>query len=346
MTTDFIELAIRDILQETDNATSFLLEVPADLRALFQYRSGQFLTVRTVAASGEEHRRCFSLSSVHGHDEDLKITVKRVAFGPVSNWMIDTLKPGDRLQVMRPSGVFTSKRPDHDLALYAAGSGITPIISLAKDRLRSDRSARVFLFYANRDERSVIFRQELAALAQEFPTRFRVIHWLESVQGLPSHQLIATYADGLNGCEHFICGPAPFMDAVAEALTSLGIDKQLVRLERFTFEPPDDVSDASPEAASEAISAAESASLVVTLDGRTSTIDWPPGALMLDALQSAGLNPPYSCRAGSCGACICTVESGDIEMRHNELLDAADLKEGLVLACQSIASSPHVKVSF
>lgn len=344
---DFHQLVIEDIVRETDDARSFVLKVPADLRTLFAYGSGQFLTVCTPGDNGEQHQRCYSLSSVHGHDDDLKITVKRVPLGPVSNWMIDTLKPGDRLAVKQPAGLFTSRWPDRDLALFAAGSGITPIISLTKDRLRSHPTAGVFLFYANRDERSVIFRTELAALAQEFPDRLRVIHWLESVQALPSQNQIAGHASGLEDSEHFICGPSPFMDAVSAALSGLGIEKHLVHLERFVFASPGDPEvNQTSVAKSEAATTGEDASLTVALDGQTTTIDWKGGELLLDALQAAGLSPPYSCRSGSCGACICTLESGDIEMRHNEVLYEADMAEGLVLACQSLARSPHIKVSF
>jgi 3-ketosteroid 9alpha-monooxygenase subunit B len=344
---DFHRLVIVDVVHETDDARSFFLKVPEDLRTVFAYRSGQFLTIGAPGQNEGLHRRCYSLSSVHGCDADLKITVKRVPLDPVSNWMIDNLKPDDRLAVMRPAGLFTSRWPDRNLALFAAGSGITPIISLAKDRLRSHASASVFLFYANRDERSVIFRTELAALAQEFPARFRVIHWLDSVQGLPSQTQITGHASGLESSEYFICGPSPFMDAVSAALSGLGIEKDLVHLERFVLASPGEPTiDRSPAARSDAATNGGNASLTVVLDGQATTIDWNIGELMLDALQAAGLNPPYSCRSGSCGACICTLESGEVEMRHNEVLDEADLGEGLVLACQSVARSSHIKVSF
>lgn len=347
MSADFHRLVIVDVVHETDDARSFFLKVPEDLRTVFAYRSGQFLTIGAPGQNEGLHRRCYSLSSVHGCDADLKITVKRVPLDPVSNWMIDNLKPDDRLAVMRPAGLFTSRWPDRNLALFAAGSGITPIISLAKDRLRSHASASVFLFYANRDERSVIFRTELAALAQEFPARFRVIHWLDSVQGLPSQTQITGHASGLESSEYFICGPSPFMDAVSAALSGLGIEKDLVHLERFVLASPGEPTiDRSPAARSDAATNGGNASLTVVLDGQATTIDWNIGELMLDALQAAGLNPPYSCRSGSCGACICTLESGEVEMRHNEVLDEADLGEGLVLACQSVARSSHIKVSF
>lgn len=336
-------LRVHDVIAESDDARSFVLAVPEDKRSLFTYRSGQFLTVCAPTDEGELER-CYSLSSVHGVDEFLKVTVKRVPFGPVSNWMVDKVRPGDTLRVMRPAGLFVSRAPEMDLSLFAAGSGITPIVSLAKDRLLHNKGARVSLFYANRDERSVIFRTELAALAADFADRFTVTHWLESVQGLPSHKLIAAHARDLGSRENFICGPAPFMDAAAAALAQLGVDKHFVHLERFAFAAP---KKQSPNAASQSSAQDEpDASLEVTLGGETRTLAWPADTLMLDVMEAAGLNPPYSCRAGACGACICQLDAGKVDMRHNELLDDADLAEGLVLACQAIPRSATVKVTF
>lgn len=340
MSDNYHALEVVDVVEESDEARTFVLAVPADKRGLFGYRSGQFLTVRCTTEEGELER-CYSLSSVHGADEDLRITVKRVPFGPVSNWMVDRVRKGDRLSVMRPAGVFVSRSADRDLSLFAAGSGITPIISLAKDRLRQS-SGRVSLFYANRDERSVIFKAELNRLAAEHPDRLSVTHWLESVQGLPTPKLLAAYAADLADREHFVCGPAPYMDAVAAALDHLGVDRHQVHLERFVFATPQPVTSV-PGREQPAV---EASRLEVTLNGKTDSIDWAGGALMLDAMQAAGLSPPYSCRSGSCGACICQLDEGEVDMLQNQVLDARDLSEGLILACQAVARSPEVKVTF
>lgn len=340
MSDNYHSLEVLDVIEESEDARSFVLAVPAEKRDQFGYRSGQFLTVRCGTGEGELER-CYSLSSVHGVDEHLRITVKRVPFGPASNWMIDTVRKGDRLAVMRPAGVFVARDGDRDLSLFAAGSGITPIISLAKDRLRRP-DGKVSLFYANRDERSVIFRAELNRLAADHPDRFSVTHWLETVQGLPTPRLLAAHAAHLTGREHFICGPAPYMDAVAAALDHLGVDRHQVHLERFVFAAPQPVTSVP----SRDQPAADAARLQVTLNGATETLDWAGGALMLDAMQAAGLSPPYSCRSGSCGACICQLDAGEVDMLQNQVLDDRDLADGLILACQAVARSPEVKVTF
>lgn len=333
-------LEVVDVIEESEDARTFVLAVPAALRDQFAYRSGQFLTVRCAPDDGELER-CYSLSSVHGLDEHLRITVKRVPFGPVSNWMIDRVRKGDRLPVMRPAGVFVARDDDRDLSLFAAGSGITPIISLAKDRLRQP-AGKVSLFYANRDERSVIFKGELNRLAAEHPDRLSVTHWLETVQGLPTPRLLAAYAAHLTAHEHFVCGPAPYMDAVAAALEQLGVDRHQIHLERFVFAAAQPVTSVP----SREQPAAAAARLDVTIDGKSETIDWTGGTLMLDAMQDAGLSPPYSCRSGSCGACICQLDAGEVDMIQNQVLDDRDLADGLILACQAVARSPDVKVTF
>lgn len=337
---NYHSLEVVDVIEESEDARSFVLAVSPDKRDQFEYRSGQFLTVRCTTDEGEIER-CYSLSSVHGMDEHLRITVKRVPFGPGSNWMIDRVRKGDRLSVMRPAGVFVSRAPDRDLSLFAAGSGITPILSLARDRLRRPE-AKVALFYANRDERSVIFKAELNRLAADNPGRLTVTHWLESVQGLPTPKLLAAYAGHLDGREHFVCGPAPYMDAVAAALDHLGVDRHDVHLERFVFATAQPVTSVPSRGQPQG----DNARLTVSLNGEDSVIDWTGGTMMLDAMQEAGLNPPYSCRSGSCGACICQLEEGEVDMIQNQVLDDRDLADGLILACQAVARSAEVKVNF
>ena len=344
MSNEFHDLVVKQVIAETDDAKSFVLEITSGLRDLFGYDAGQFLTARVVVA-GRELQRCYSLSSVHGLDADLKITVKRVPYGPVSNWFNDSAAVGDRLAVMRPAGFFTNRKPGQDLALFAAGSGITPIIALAKSALHASTAEQVFLFYANRNEQSVIFRAELHSLGQQFPDRLRVIHWLETVQGVPSIPHMAALARGLSHCESFVCGPAPFMEAVEAALLTRGVDQHRIHLERFTFTPPRETP--ADELIAEArLGLTETTQLEVTLDGQTHVIAWDPAELMLDALEKAGLKPPYSCRSGSCGACICTLVSGEAVMRVNDLLDATDIAEGLLLSCQAVARSPAIKVTY
>ena len=330
-----------EVVRETPDAHSLVLE-PVDCGP-FDYRPGQFLTVRVPSDRPGGAARCYSLSSSPARDDKLKVTVKRTRDGYASNWLCDHVSAGDELEVLPPAGTFVPADLDADFVLLAGGSGITPVLSILKSALHAG-SGRVACLYANRDEASVIFRDELVALAQEFPDRLSVVHWLESVQGLPSEpalrQLLAAYVDR----EAFVCGPGPFMDVVARTLTGLGVPRERLHQEVFTslegdpfaeVELPVDGDDAGPVA-----------ELVVELDGDVTTHAWPAGAKLLDVLLAAGRPAPYSCREGACSACACVLQEGTVELERNEVLQEADLADGIILSCQARATSAVVKVSY
>ena len=177
----FHSLRIRRVVRETAEAASFVLDVPADLRAAFGYEAGQFLTFR-VRLDGEVHHRCYSMSSSPSVDDELQVTVKRVPGGLVSNWMIDSLAPGDVVDASVPAGVFRLAPGDGELVAFSAGSGITPVFSLLKSALATT-SRRARLYYANRDREAVIFGAELDGLADRHHDRFEVVHHLDVERG-------------------------------------------------------------------------------------------------------------------------------------------------------------------
>ncbi|NHI11307.1 3-ketosteroid-9-alpha-hydroxylase reductase subunit [Streptomyces sp. KO7888] len=331
------------VIRETADAHSLVLEPAEEDRAAFAYRPGQFLTLRVPSERDGGAARCYSLCSSPVRDELLKVTVKRTAGGYASHWICDHVTEGDTLQVLRPAGTFTPDSLDGDFVLLAAGSGITPVMSILTSALHAG-TGRVTLVYANRDERSVIFREELTALAREYGDRLTVLHWLESLQGRPTasglRALAAPYADR----PAFVCGPGPFMDLATGALAGLGVPAGRITVERFTSltgdpfaEPGDD-----PESDTEGpVSTAE-----VELDGESRTVDWPRGKPLLDVLLAAGLDAPYSCREGACSACACVLVEGEVVMERNEVLDAQDLADGLVLACQARPVSDRLKVTY
>ncbi|WP_345964268.1 ferredoxin--NADP reductase [Streptomyces sp. BRB040] len=331
------------VIRETADAHSLVLEPAEEDRAAFAYRPGQFLTLRVPSERDGSAARCYSLCSSPVRDELLKVTVKRTAGGYASHWICDHVTEGDTLQVLRPAGTFTPDSLDGDFVLLAAGSGITPVMSILTSVLHAG-TGRVTLVYANRDERSVIFREELTALAREYGDRLTVLHWLESLQGRPTapglRALAAPYADR----PAFVCGPGPFMDLATGALAGLGVPAGRITVERFTSltgdpfaEPGDD-----PEADTEGpVSTAE-----VELDGVSRTVDWPRGKPLLDVLLVAGLDAPYSCREGACSACACVLVEGEVVMERNEVLDAQDLADGLVLACQARPVSDRLRVTY
>jgi 3-ketosteroid 9alpha-monooxygenase subunit B len=225
-------LRVLDVVEETADARSIVLEPPADAVEEFRYRPGQFLTVAVPSDETGLAARCYSLSSSPAEDEALTITVKRTEEGYASNWIIDHVRPGDRLRVLPPSGIFTPGSLDDDLVLLAAGSGITPIMSITRTVL-AQGSGRVVLLYANRDDRSVIFASRLAELAVAHPDRLQVVHWLESLQGVPTQAQLKAFVADRASWTAFVCGPTPFMKAAVAALRELDFPRSRRHQEKF-----------------------------------------------------------------------------------------------------------------
>lgn len=240
----FHRLRVTDVVIETADACSLVFGIEPGQRGRFAYRPGQFVTVRIPHPDGPL-ARCYSLASSPHVDDDLKVTVKRVADGGGSNWLCDHASPGTELDVLEPAGRFTPASLDAHLLLFAAGSGISPVMSILKSVLAAG-TGRVSLCYANRDERSVIFKDELIALCAGQPGRLRVVHGLESVQGLPTVATLRGPAEGTPGDESFICGPVPFMTAARTAARDIGVP---ARVERFASLAGDPFSGAQPATA-------------------------------------------------------------------------------------------------
>ncbi|MBB4904074.1 2Fe-2S iron-sulfur cluster-binding protein [Actinophytocola algeriensis] len=329
-------LRVREVVQETPDACSVVFDSPG-----FDYRPGQFLTLRIPSDRCGSVARCYSLSSSPHTDDALRVTVKRTADGYGSNWICDSVTAGDELESLAPAGIFTPSSLDEDLLLFAAGSGITPVMSIVKSALASG-SGRVVLVYANRDDRSVIFARALAALAAEHPSRLVVHHWLESVQGLPTAAALTELARPYSGHEVFICGPAPYMTAVRSALSTLDVPRTRVHLERFKSLGANPFEKAAPVTTG----SARTAAVKVTLDGTEHQFDWPADTKLLDLLLDRGLDAPYSCREGACSACACRLVSGEVKMLNNDVLEEEDLADGIRLACQSLPVTDEVEISY
>lgn len=350
---DAYTLRVVDVVEETADACSIVLEVPEDARDEFAYRPGQFLTVAVPSDRTGTVARCYSLSSTPDESDLLKFTVKRTVEGYGSNWINDNLRAGSQLTVLPPSGIFTPADLDADLLLFAGGSGITPVISIAKAALAKG-SGTVVLLYANRDERSVIFAEELTELAQKHPDRFVVVHWLESVQGLPTMEHVLAFARHFTSYDAFVCGPGPFMQGVVAALKELGFPRERRHQEKFISlggnpfgDEVEDLEADDEDAADETVGRTVPATVVGELDGQEFSFDdWAPDRRLLDFLIDKGLDAPFSCREGNCSACACRVLEGEVTMVHNEVLDEEDLADGIRLACQSLPVSDTVRISY
>ncbi|MFF0528467.1 2Fe-2S iron-sulfur cluster-binding protein [Nocardia amikacinitolerans] len=335
-------LEVVEVIKETDAAISLVFEIPDALVHRFRYHPGQFLTLEVPSERTGSVARCYSLSSSPYLDDDAIVTVKRMPGGYASNWLCDNASVGMRLRVLAPSGVFVPKSLDADLLLLAAGSGSTPIMSIAKSALIAG-TGTVLLVYANDDADAVIFGAELEEMAVEFPDRFTVVHWLVDERGLPTVPALRELLIPYPRYDAFVCGPAPFMATCTAALRAIGMPESHIHHEKFqslTGDPFADIELSGTDAESGAATA------TVTLYGRTLELPWPRSRTLLDVLLANGYDAPFSCRAGECGACACTVRAGEVRMLRNETLVDADLALGLTLACQTVPVTDHVRVDF
>ncbi|WP_418059360.1 2Fe-2S iron-sulfur cluster-binding protein [Pimelobacter simplex] len=338
------ELDVVDVVEETREARSLVLRVPPELSAAFGYRPGQFLTLRIPSERTGSVARSYSLASDPGADPHLKVTVKRTAGGYGSNWLCDNVRIGDRVTVLPPAGAFALRRLDADLLLFAAGSGITPVISILKAALR-EGSRQVVLCYANRDRASVIFDPELSALQERYAGRLTVHHWLDEEQRHPDADRVAAVARPWPAADAYLCGPAPFMSTVAEGLRAAGLAREQVHREVFASLSGDPFGVPAPTEAP-AAGAAGSTRGVVHLDGATHEVAWPAEQTLVDVLLARGIDVPYSCRSGECGSCAARLVDGEVAMASGTALDQEDIDDGYLLGCQARPVSAVVEIAF
>ncbi|HQR02525.1 MAG: ferredoxin--NADP reductase [Proteobacteria bacterium] len=338
---NYHSLRVREVIEETADTKSFIFDIPEDLKADFRYKPGQFLTLR-IPHGGKRLPRCYSMSSAPELEEYPKVTVKRVADGRASNWLCDNVKVGDTLEVMAPAGAFHIKSLDGDFILFGGGSGITPVYSIAKTILAKG-SGKVVLIYANRDENSVIFRDELKSLAAQHPRRLKIIHWLDSVQGIPSVAQLAELSRAWAHARAYICGPGPYMDAAVEALHEMEMPRANINVERFVSLPEEEGDGSAAQAAP---AGGDESVIEVYIDGEKHEVRCNSEEPMLTAMLRAELKAPHSCLVGSCASCMCKLERGEVDLRKNDALDKNDLAEGWTLACQAYPKSERVVVRF
>lgn len=335
---------VAEIIRETHDSCSIVFDVPAELEEKFRYRAGQFLSFK-VPIGGKVLTRSYSLSSSPEVDPKLKVTIKRVDDGRVSNWINDEVKAGDVLMVVPPAGLFVLNDKQRPITLFAGGSGITPCISLAKTALHTtDRKLR--LIYANRDARSIIFEQELEALVAAHPDRLSIEHSLDDREGFLDVKRVEHYAVDALESDFYLCGPGVFMDIVERALAALHVPSEQVHIERFVSPPDPDAAPADDAAASGEAAHVAPEKITVVLDGGEHEIDIQPEERVLDAARRAGLDPPFSCEEGYCSCCMAKLTEGKVKMATNDCLTADLLEEGWVLTCQAVCTSRKIKIEY
>jgi ring-1,2-phenylacetyl-CoA epoxidase subunit PaaE len=342
----FHPLTVARVEPLTDDSAAVTFDVPDHLRAAFTFAPGQSLTVRR----GEE-RRSYSICAPVGRPP--RIGVREVIGGAVSGWLVHEVRPGDVLEVQPPSGTFTPELgAPGDHVLIAAGSGITPMISIAGSLLAASPDATVTIVYGNRRSDSVMFADDVADLKDAYPARMRLIHVLsrepqevELFNGRLDagrlRTLLPATVDVAGVAHWWLCGPFGMVSDAIDVLTALDVERGRIHRELFYVEdvPPAEIrhDDAPIGAGTEA---------TVVLDGRTTTVTVPVGMPILDAAQKVRPDLPFACKGGVCGTCRARVTAGSVTMRRNYALEDNEVAAGYVLTCQSLPTTDTVTVDY
>lgn len=372
MAPQFHRLRILDVTHETPDAVSIAFEIPSELLQEFTYKPGQYLTVK-VPHNDSTQRRAYSLCStpfsVPSYPiEPLRIAVKRVSGGIVSNYLNTSVRAGDIIDVMPPMGNFhadiTPSLARH-YVLFAGGSGITPIFSILKSVLFAEPESRVTLFYGNRNEESIIFKKVIEKLQLDFPSRLRVFHVLETPSermntgvGRMDKSTVLSLLGELStneiaSSEYFLCGPSVMMDEVQRALSEKNVAPTRIRREFFSSAVPDAINSKPAPIHVPTTShddddenGSTNPTVEVTMYGKKMTVTIQNNETILDALIREDNDPPYACQIGSCCTCRAKVLSGKVVMDDREALTDDEIDEGYVLTCQARPVSSHLVVSY
>ncbi len=330
-------LKIKEITRETPD--TFTIHFKQPLFSKIKYKSGQFLTI-IVPINGKSERRAYSLSSAPNIDENLSITIKMIENGLVSNYVDKHFKAGDKMEVVEPMGHFClepDKNLERHIILFGAGSGITPLISMAKSILVFEPHSIVSLIYGNRNTQSIIFKQTIEEMQKKYGTRFNVVHVLSrpeedwiGYKGRIDKVLTINVLNLLpkfdkDKTEYYLCGPEGMMNAVREALIYLQTPQEKIHHESFfNISTKDDTKNTTDTV---------SRTVTIILDNEEFQINVKPNTTILEAGLDAGLDMPYSCQSGLCTACRGKKKSGEVKMDEDEGLSEMEIKEGYVLTC-------------
>lgn len=352
--TQFHRLRIADLRRETDDAVSIAFDVPATLRHSFAFTPGQYLTLRATI-DGQPVRRAYSICA-GADDGELRVAIKHVADGVFSHHANTRLAAGDTIEVMPPHGVFGTAPTQGGARLLlglAAGSGITPILSILKTVLAREHDSRFILLYGSRSTSKVMFRTALDDLKDRFLDRLTVIHVLSReaqdiaalhgrLDGAKLRMLLRGLAVPAAIDQAFVCGPPGMADALCATLTEIGVPAAKVQVERFTPATPGSVRHAAIPRAPAAVFA----TATIIHDGKSNDIPVADGEAILDAALRAGLDLPWSCRGGMCSTCRARVTAGAITMTQNFSLEPWETDAGYALTCQARPTTPHVIVDY
>ncbi len=353
----FHTLKIKDIRRETVDAVSIAFDVPAQAQHEFQFKQGQYITIK-LTVNGEELRRSYSICTSPYSEKELRVAVKEVNGGRASTQMNRNWKIGDMVEVMTPMGNFNtilSGNNKKHYVLFAGGSGITPMMSILKSVLYIEKQSTITLVYANRDEEAMIFSAELNKLATDNSDKLKVVYVYDNPKNAVADlqkglltadrtkAIIENYG-GLNADEYFICGPGPMMENIKVALETLKIAKEKIHIEYFSA-----VADAVAKAehTGAVVGAPVKSNVTVIQYGiETQMILNTEGLSILDAAIDAGVDAPFSCKGAVCCTCRAKVLEGQVKMDNNFALTEAEVEEGFVLTCQAHPLTEKVVIDF
>jgi len=352
----FHTLKVKDIRRETADAVSIAFDIPLAIQHEYQFKQGQYITVK-LNVNGEELRRSYSICTSPYSEKELRVAVKEVKDGRASTLMNRTWKVGDAVEVMTPMGNFSSILSGNNkkhYVLFAGGSGITPMMSILKSVLYIEKQSNVTLVYANRDEDSVIFNSEIEKIVSENSTRVKVLNVYDTPKtqvsdlqkGLLSVDRVKAIVEnygGVNADEYFICGPGPMMENIKQALEGLQINKDKIHIEYFSA-----VADAVAKAEGNVVTGADVNSEVTVIQyGIETTMKLnTAGLTILDAAIDAGVDAPFSCKGAVCCTCRAKVIEGKAKMDANFALTDAEVEDGFILTCQAHPLTEKLIVDF
>ncbi len=352
-------LPVKKVVKETEDATSFYFDI-SNQEDVFRYKPGQHLILHFIIEE-KKVSRAYSLFTAP-HEDDFALTIKRVNGGLVSNYINDTIKAGDKIEVSSPRGLFSVKEdPGEPKAYYffGGGSGITPLLSNIKTVLKLQLSSQVFFLYGNRNKNSIIHHQVLNELQKECPGRLHIEHELESEGGFFGKGLLSNLLQAKTGwidrrrilyflkdnpsnllAEYFICGPTGMMNNVEDILSELGTDPANVHIERFGS---DLLSVSEPDDSDVKVKTAE---LTFNKEGIRKVIPIAGSKTLFESLTKAGEDIPHSCLSGSCASCACRIKKGKVKMKQCHALNETQLKDNFILSCQAIPQTKVIEVDF
>lgn len=352
----FYKVKVAAIYKETKDCSVVTLDIPAEIQPAFQFKQGQHLTFKTQL-NGQEVRRSYSLCSAP-HEQKWQVAVKQIPGGLFSTYVNEQLQAGDEIEVMAPDGKFyveTQKEAAKNYIAFAAGSGITPMLSIIKTHLANEPHSTFKLFYLNRSVKSIIFKEEIEQLKNTYFNRFEIFHFLtkehrhaELFNGRFTQEKIQTLTKRIidipNTHDCFLCGPEEMIHLLRDELTAAGLPKEYIHFELFNT----GISQADKERISKIVEKKVEGTEVTIIDGGKEFhfVMGDDFDNILDGAIAAGADLPYACKGGVCSTCRCIVKEGSVEMKLNYSLEEDELAKNYTLSCQAVPTSKKVVVDF